>query len=238
MSSIKAYLTCDPALGAPNPRVVDMFAAEKGIDLASKLQVIDLPGLKNRSPETYAMNPTGTVPFVELSDGSFVSETIAICELMEEETPEPCLFGATPSERATTRMWQRRVEQHICLPIISGLRWGPAKEFFAPRGMHGQLANDEASEQQFAVSKSQLKWLDDTMLAAGSTPYICGDRYTIADLQLYTFLSWALSEGGPQPDVLSDESLKWVPGWYERISERAAAVASDPARAAVAKAAL
>ena len=58
--------------------------AEKGVDLNAILQVIDLPGLDNRSPETYAKNPTGTVPFIELTDGSFVSETIAICELLEE----------------------------------------------------------------------------------------------------------------------------------------------------------
>jgi hypothetical protein len=37
---------------------------------------------------------------------------------------------------------QRRVEQHVCLPIISGLRWGPGQEFFAKRGMHGELGNE------------------------------------------------------------------------------------------------
>ena len=56
--------------------------------------------------------------------------------------------------------------------------------------MHGALANDDASAQQFAVSKAQVKWLDETMLAAGSPKFICGDRYTIADLQLFIFLSW------------------------------------------------
>jgi len=111
-----------------------MFAAEKGVDLGAILKVVDLPGLENRSPETYAKNPTGTVPFVQLTDGTFVSETIAICELLEEETPEPSLFGSTPSERAATRMWQRRVEQHSeCLknslptpsPACAALRWHP-----------------------------------------------------------------------------------------------------------------
>lgn len=178
MSIIKTYLTCDPSLGAPNPRecaacrlacavassrpvsdtalpsgsplgltpaqsslsppaagprscsgVVDMFAAEKGVDLGAILEVIDLPGLGNRSPETYAQNPTGTVPFVQLTDGTFVSETIAICELLEEEHPEPSLFGSTPSERAATRMWQRRVEQHSewlkCCPPCLLLPAGP-----------------------------------------------------------------------------------------------------------------
>jgi hypothetical protein len=29
MSDIKSYLTCDPSIGAPNPRVVDMFAVSE-----------------------------------------------------------------------------------------------------------------------------------------------------------------------------------------------------------------
>lgn len=74
--------------------------------------------------------------------------------------------------------------------------------------------------------------LDDTMLASGAPEFICGSRYTIADVQLYTFLSWALGEGGPQPDVLDDTSLEWVPKWYERIHGRPAAAAADPSRAA------
>jgi glutathione S-transferase len=70
------------------------------------------------------------------------------------------------------------------------------------------------------------------MLASGAPEFICGSRYTIADVQLYTFLSWALGEGGPQPDVLDDTSLEWVPKWYERIHGRPAAAVADPSRAA------
>jgi glutathione S-transferase len=228
MSSIAKHFMCDLAIGAPNPRVTVMAAAEKGIDL--NIVLVDLVNLENRSPEQYARNPSGALPYVQLTDGSYVGETIAICELMEEDVPIPSLFGSTASERATTRMWQRRVEQQICLPIISGLRWGPAKDFFQQRGMHGMMANDEAAAQQFAVAKSQLKWLDDCMLVAGSSDFICGARYSVADLQLYCFLDWAASPTGPVPDILTSASLPWVSAWFERVNRRPAAAASDAAR--------
>jgi glutathione S-transferase len=227
-TTITRYFTTDPALGAPNPRVTAMAALEKGIELTE--EVVDLVALDNRSPDGYAQNPTGTLPYVQLSDGTFLSETIAICELMEEEVPSPTLFGETTQERAIARMWQRRVEQQICLPIISGLRWGPAKVFFAERGMHGLCANDEAAAQQFAVAKSQVKWLDQQMQGAGNQPYIAGESFTIADLQLFVFLDWAASEGGPVPDILTHSELPWVTAWFRRIHARPSAAHSDPSR--------
>ena len=229
-NAITSHFICDPALGAPNPRVTIMTSLEKGIDLSGCTRIVDLPNLDNRSAEGYARNPTGTLPYVQLADGSFLSETIAICELMEEEVPTPSLFGSTKEARAKTRMWQRRVEQQICLPIISGLRWGPAKDFFAKRGMHGLCANDEASSQQFAVAKSQVKWLDETMRAAGSPAFLTGTDFSIADLQLFVFLDWAASPGGPVPDILTQGELPWVTGWFGRVHARPSAAGSDVTR--------
>jgi glutathione S-transferase len=234
MSTIAGYYTSDPELGAPNPRVAAMFAAEKGINLAAVTIVVDLPNLDNRSAEQIAVNPTGALPYVQLTDGSYVGESIAICELIEEQPGGVLfLFGTTASERAATRMWQRRVEHLICLPIISGLRWGPAKDFFAKRTPHNLMASDAAAEGQFETARHSVAWLDKTMVAAGSPDFICGSRYTVADLQLFVFVDWALQETGPCPDLLSSNSaLAWVPAWYKRVHSRPAAATTDPARAA------
>ena len=64
--------------GAPNPRVVDMFAAECGIDLSPIEFVVDLRGGENRGPAALQLNPSGGVPWLEfgwnghLGDGSAV----------------------------------------------------------------------------------------------------------------------------------------------------------------------
>merc|ERR1719468_959996 len=121
--------------GAPNPQIVDLAAAELDVDLKAVTKEGDLVGLKNRTdPEQAKLNPTGGLPFVVLQSGLVISESMAICELMESGPNNgTTLMGRTPEERAMTRMWHRRVEQQICLPILNAFRWGKAKDFFKER---------------------------------------------------------------------------------------------------------
>ena len=86
----------------PNPKLVRMFAAEKGYDFSEVIEV-DLAGGENRRGEYLDKNPAGQIPCVEY-DGKVIAETIAICELIEELQPAPPLIGTTPAVRAETRM--------------------------------------------------------------------------------------------------------------------------------------
>ena len=83
----------------PNPKLVRMFAAEKGIELPETVEV-DLMGGENRRPPYTDRNPAGQLPCLELDDGSTIAETVAICEYLEELHPEKPLIGSTPEERA------------------------------------------------------------------------------------------------------------------------------------------
>ena len=62
---------------APNPRRVRIFAAEKGIELS--LEEVDILDGQSRTPEFLAKNSSGAVPVLELDDGSYLSESVAIC---------------------------------------------------------------------------------------------------------------------------------------------------------------
>jgi glutathione S-transferase len=92
--------------------------------------------------------------------------------------------GTDARQRAAVRMWQRRVEQQIILPAFDAYRWGPAREFFADRGMHA-LGIPEASAARLATAEDQLRWLDRLMVEAGSPDFICGDAITLPDVQLF-----------------------------------------------------
>ena len=85
---------------APNPRRVRVFAAEKGIELA--LEEIDILAGQSRTPEFLAKNSSGAVPLLELDDGSYLSEFVAICRYLEGLYPEPNLFGRDLREQAAT----------------------------------------------------------------------------------------------------------------------------------------
>ena len=71
----------------PNPRIVRMFMAEKGIEIPK--QTVDLRKGENREAEHLKRNPHGQMPTLELDDGSYLSEITAICEYLEEKHPDP-----------------------------------------------------------------------------------------------------------------------------------------------------
>ena len=69
----------------PNPRIVRMFMAEKGIEMPR--QTVDLRKGENREAEHLKRNPHGQMPTLELDYGSYLSEITAICEYLEEKYP-------------------------------------------------------------------------------------------------------------------------------------------------------
>ena len=115
----------------PNPRLVRMFAQEKKLDLAT--EEVDIMGGENRQPAYLEKNPGGQLPALELDDGEVLAETVVICEYLEELHPEPALIGATPEERAHTRMWTRRIEAKIVQPLTDGFRYAEGLGMFKDR---------------------------------------------------------------------------------------------------------
>ena len=60
----------------PNPKLVRMFAAEKGFSFDETISV-DLMQGENRQEPYLSKNPAGQVPCLQLDDGNFIAETIA-----------------------------------------------------------------------------------------------------------------------------------------------------------------
>ena len=77
----------------PNPRVVRMFMAEKGIDLAT--EEVDIMAGVNLQSDYLQLNPSGQCPALELDDGSILAEITVICAYLEDRYPQPALISAT-----------------------------------------------------------------------------------------------------------------------------------------------
>ena len=117
----------------PNPKVVRMFMAERGI-AGIPTQTIDLRGGENRRPPYLAKNPAGQCPALELDNGTVLAEITAICEYLDEVGPQgKTLIGATPEERAETRMWTRRIDLSIVEPMANGFRFSEGLKMFQDR---------------------------------------------------------------------------------------------------------
>ncbi len=196
----------------PNPRVVKMFMAEKGLDLPRA--PVDLMAGENRKEPYLSVNPAGQTPALELDDGSVITEITTICEYLEEVNPEPALVGKTPQERAETRMWTRRIDLNICEPMANGFRFSQGLALFQPR----MRCLPEAADGLKAVAQDKITWLDG--LIAGKT-FVAGARLTLADILLFCFLDFGAGVGQP----LNPEN-KNIVAWYERMKARPSAAAS------------
>ncbi len=195
----------------PNPHVVRMFAAERGVDLP--IEDIDLMGGENRREPYLTKNPSGQSPCLELDDGSYLSEITAICEYLDEVSPGDSLIGSTPEERAEARMWTRKVDLNICEPMANGFRFAEGLPLFKDR----MVTVPEAAEGLKRIAQDRLRWLDKQL--EGKT-YICGDRLTLADVLLYCFLAFGANVGQPL-----DESNQNVKAWFDRMAARPSAKA-------------
>jgi glutathione S-transferase len=196
----------------PNPWVVRMFMAEKGIDM--ERQTVDLRRGENRQEAHLKRNPHGQSPVLELDDGSHLSEITAICEYLEEKYPSPPLIGSTPEERAACRMWTRRVDLNICEPLTNSFRFGEALKFFEKR----IVCAPEASPGLRKIGTDRLQWLDGQM--ADGRAYLCGSRFTLADVLLYCFLAFLVSAG-----YQLDPANTNIAAWFARVAERPSAKA-------------
>jgi glutathione S-transferase len=201
----------------PHPRVgagreVRMFLHDKRISIPTV--DLDMMSRETRSDGFLAKNPAGQLPALELDDGGVIAESVAICELVEEWHPDPPLIGATPEERAETRMWQRRIEFGITENIVNGWRYGEGLSFWQGRGR----TLPEASDGLKALARDKLAWLDAQM--AGRS-FIVGERFTLADILLFVGLDFGEVVGQPL-----DPALKNLAAWRSRVAARASAEAS------------
>ena len=196
----------------PNPRAVRIFLAEKGVDVP--LEQVDIMAGENRQAAHLARNPAGQLPCLELDDGSHIAEITVICEYIEELHPAPPLVGSTPEERAETRMWTRRIDLNILEPLANGFRFAEGLPLFKDR----IRVIPQAADDLKLLAQERLSWLDE--LCQGKD-WICGDRFSLADITLFSFL-----EFGAQVGQSVDPKCGWVTGWYERVAKRPSVVAS------------
>lgn len=196
----------------PNPKLVRMFAAEKGYSFAATEEV-DLGGGANRREPYLSKNPAGQLPCVELDDGRIIAETIAICELIEEKQPKPALIGTTPEDRAETRMWVRRIEWKIIQPLADGFRFAEGLALFKDR----MRTVPEAAPGLKLIAQDGLKWLDGQL--AGRDTIVPG-RFTLADVALYAFADFGAMVGQPL-----DPKLENLQNWFAKTKGRPSAKA-------------
>jgi glutathione S-transferase len=189
----------------PNPRLVVIAVNETGADV-EKIEV-DLVAGENRQDTHLERNPAGQLPTLELDDGTCISEITAIAEYLDEKFAGS-LIGSTAEERAETRMWVRRIDLNIVEPLTNGFRFAEGLPLFQSR-LH---VIPQAADDLKAIAQEKLEWLDGLM---DGKEFICGTRFTLADLLLFSFLEFGAGVGQPL-----DAKCSNLQAWYSRIAAR------------------
>lgn len=189
---------------AMNPRRVRIFLAEKGLSIP----MCQIDGVKseNKTESFLAINSLGKLPVLQLDDGSYLTESIAICRYLESLHPDKPLLGATALEQARVEMWIRRLETEIVLPITSvfkhtGQYWVGK---FPQVPEFGQWWRDQA--------QSSFEWLESEM---AGREFVATDNYSMADIVLQCALIVGRATGTPVPD-----NCPGIQSWFERVSAR------------------
>ena len=201
---------------AVNTYAVRLFILERG-GISLDVKQVDIQTMENRKPAYLnAVNSRGELPALRISDDFVLTEIVAIAEYLDETAGTggtgASLFGATALERAETRMWLRRMDLEICEPVVSYYRNDPDTVDFY-RGNRTPLP--EARLWQKVGICRALNRLDDEL---EGKQWLCGDRFTAADVHLYGLMRLMC---GPVP-FLRDAGRKNLAAWWGRMDDRPA----------------
>lgn len=194
--------------GFPNPTRIRIAVAEKAVEDQVEFVAVDVLAGDHKTAEFLKLNPSGTVPVLELEDGTTIAECTAITEYFDTFFGDAVLTGRTAKERAIVHMMQRRAESDLLDAVgayfhhatpglgteIEGYQcadWGNHQRTRAIKGMH--YFNDVLSRQN----------------------YVAGDRFSMADITVFAGLAFANIAKIEVPAGCTN-----LKAWRERVSQR------------------
>jgi glutathione S-transferase len=198
---------------APNPRRVQMFLVEKGIDPAAagiELVNVDLNAQEHKSAAFRAKSPMARIPALEFDDGRVLTETRAICTYIEGLHPEPNLMGVDATERAFIEMADRRIEWYFLLPIANCVRH--THPGLAPLE---QPQFPDFGRSQGEKLRETAAWLDTELQRQ---PWIAGERFTIADITAFCAIEFAKL----MRFNAGEQGFSALQTWRDRVAQRPA----------------
>ncbi|WP_299585043.1 glutathione S-transferase family protein [uncultured Microbulbifer sp.] len=190
---------------APNCRRVRMYLAEKGID--TEFVHVDITKGENLSPEFRSKDINKKVPILELDDGTYISESVAIQRYFEELHPEPALFGRDAKEKALVEMWTRRADFNLMFPV--GMCFQHVSGFFKDRmNVYPEFGEDSG--------KHALKFMDALNDHFSDHEYLLGDYFSAADISMVCSLDFGKVQN-LRPDT---EKHPHLIRWREQLKQR------------------
>ena len=199
---------------APNPKRVQMFLAEKKIDI--EYVQVNVRSGENRESNYLSINPKSGVPALQLDNGVIISESMAICRYFDAIKPEPYLFGETAEERGLVEMWNRRIEIEGINSVGDCLR--NSSEAFKDKAVPDPRVTQQIPELAERGRMLANRFLDDINNKLKNSEYVAGNQFSMADINLFVLLDFA-----SWIKVIPNDNHVNLIKWKEEVSSRESA---------------
>ncbi|OCJ00583.1 glutathione S-transferase [Rhizobium sp. AC27/96] len=199
--------------GFPNPARIRIVLAEKNLDSKVEFVSVDLIAAEHKQPAFLAKNPAGTIPVLELDDGTLIAESTAITEYLDNLDGNPTLTGTTPLEKASIHMMQRRAEREITDAVGIYFHYGTPglgealQRYKAPEW----AARKEWAERHREQVIAGMLYFDGIL---STRPFVAGAKFSMADITIFAGLIHADAAGISIP-----EKATFLKAWRAKVSE-------------------
>ena len=194
--------------GIPRSRAFRTIWMAKELGLDYENVPINFADGGTRTPEYLAINPNGHVPAID-DDGFVLWESMAINLFLAKKHAAGSLYPVRLEDEARAWQWSFWGMTEVERPVLTAM----FNRALLPEDKRDSALADECERQL----QQPLRVLDQ---AVASQPYLLGENFTVADLNVASILSWARPariDFGPFPKAAD---------WTRRCAERPAARAA------------
>lgn len=192
----------------PYPSRVRIAVAELGMASRVRFTSVNLRNGEHKRGNFLAINYSGTLPVLQIEDGTYLAECTAITQYLDALGDVPRLTGTTPRDKGMTHMMNKRAEIEFLDAIsvyfhhaTAGL--GPDVELYQ---------NPEWGLRMRDKALRGARYFDDVLKAQ---PFVAGDAFSMADITVNAGFVFAKIVGLEIPAELMS-----LHAWHGRMLER------------------
>jgi glutathione S-transferase len=192
----------------PYPARVRIALAEKNLQSGVEFVSVDLWKGEHKTDAFLAKNYSGTLPVMELVDGTLIAECTAITQYLDALDGVPFLTGVTPLEKGIIHMMSKRAEIEL-LDAIS-VYFHHATPGLGP---HVELyQNPEWGFRQRDKALKGMRYFDGILRTQS---FIAGETFSMADITVIGGLIFAALV-----DLQVPSDCHHLLSWHERMKQR------------------
>jgi glutathione S-transferase len=203
-----APLTIHDWFDGPYPARVRIAIIEKNLQSQVRFEPVNLWTGEHKEPAFLAKNYSGTLPVLELADGTLIAECTAITEYLDALEGPATLTGNTPLEKGVIHMMSRRAELELLDAISTYFH-------HATPGLGPKVELYQNAEWGFRQRDRALRAMGYFDSVLQTQPFIAGAAFSMADITVIgAFIFAAIVK------LAVPAEYKALHAWHTRMRQR------------------